>query len=203
MKTNQQKGLLLRKLLLLMVATIVFQILKAQDTVSVKPVIPLSQAQDSLHLKQVTYKVAIKPSKDKWLKGYLSSLSDTSVYVSSRQVKFNRYTNTNAHLGSISYNNISTITIRRKGGTGRGMLIGVITGVVTGVIVGLASGDDKRDRNGWCLMCYTAGEKAGAFGAVSGLIGTLVGGIIGSADKTFIIKNNKEKFDDFKWKLMH
>jgi hypothetical protein len=35
------------------------------------------------------------------------------------------------------------------------------------------------------------------------LLGALVGGIIGSADKTFIIKNNKEKFDDFKWKLMH
>jgi hypothetical protein len=51
MKTNQQKGLLLRKLLMLIVATIIFQILKAQDTVSVKPLIQVSQAQDSLHFK--------------------------------------------------------------------------------------------------------------------------------------------------------
>jgi hypothetical protein len=202
MKTNQQKGLLLRKLLMLIVATIIFQILKAQDTVSVKPLIQVSQAQDSLHFKKVTYKVSIKPSNDKWLKGYLSSLSDTSVYVSSPRVKFNGYTNTNAHLGSISYKDISTIKIRRKGGTGRGMLVGAIIGAVVGAIGGSASGDDQR-RGFGCFTCGTARQKAEGFGIGLGLLGALVGGIIGSADKTFIIKNNKEKFDDFKWKLMH
>jgi hypothetical protein len=190
MKTNQQKGLLLRKLLMLIVATMTFHISKAQDTP---------------YRKTVAFKVRINTNADAPItKGYLYSIYDTSVYISEKPVFFKGYTSDQQGLRKISYNDISKITLRRKGSTGRGMWIGALSGAGIGVIGGLASGDDRSNSNSWCIPCFSAGEKAAVFGILSGLAGFGVGTVVGSvAKKTFIIKNDKEKFNEFKRKLVH
>jgi hypothetical protein len=52
-------------------------------------------------------------------------------------------------------------------------------------------------------MCLTAGQKAEVNALAFGGLGAVIGGVIGKlVHRTFIIQNNKEKFDEFKWKLM-
>jgi hypothetical protein len=168
--------------------------------------IQLLTAQDSLQFKHGTYKVTINTSSDNMgVQGYLQSLSDTSVYISSLPVKFNGYANPNSKLSSISYKEINDVRLRRKGSTARGFLIGAIAGAALGAILGYASGDDvQKNPNSWCIPCFTAGQKAQLIGISLGAIGAGIGGLVGkSAHKTFTIKNNKESFDTLKWSLMH
>jgi len=192
MKTNQQKAvLIIRKLLILIASTLVIEV---------------SNAQDSLGFKHATYKVIVGTNSDRRISvGYLSSISDTSVYISSLPVRFNGYANPNSKLPGISYNQIYDLRLRRKGSTTRGLVIGAIVGAAVGAILGYAGGDDyKKNPNGWCLFCYTAGQKAEAGGFVLGSLGAIIGAGIGKlAHKTFTINNNKEKFDELKWSLTH
>jgi hypothetical protein len=195
MKTNQQTYHLLRKLLMLMVATTIFQTSKAQDTP---------------YHKTVAFKIVVHVKSDSgvtqgYREGYLRSISDTSVSISANPAFFRGYSTPNVGPSTINYNKISYITIWRKGGAGRGILIGALGGAALGAIGGLASGDDKSTANNGCLPCFSASDKAVGFGLVSGLVGGLVGGMVGAVagHTTFNIESKKEKFDDFKWKLMH
>jgi hypothetical protein len=192
MKTSQQKGVLnIRKLLILVASTLIIQV---------------SNAQDSPGFKHATYKVIVGTNSDRRISvGYLSSISDTSVYISSLPVKFNGYANSNSNLPGISYNQIFDVRLRRKGSTTPGLLIGAIAGAAVGAIIGFAGGNDfEKNRNGWCLFCLTAGQKAEAGGFILGSIGSGIGALIGrGAHKTFAINNNKEKFDELKWSLTH
>jgi hypothetical protein len=165
-----------------------------------------SGAQDSLHFKRSTYEVIVGTSSDNRISiGYLSSISDTSVYISSLPVKFNGYVNPNSNVRGISYNQIYDVRLRRKGSTAKGLLIGAIAGAAVGVIIGYAGGNDfEKYPNSWCLFCLTAGQKAEVGGFVFGSIGASIGGLIGRrAHKTFKVENNKEGFNEFKWSLMH
>jgi hypothetical protein len=180
-----------RKLLLLMASVLYTQLLKSQDSIS---------------FRHVTYKVIVGTSTDNRTSlGYLSSISDTSVFISSLPVKFNGYANLNSKLKGISYNEIYDLRLRRKGSTVRGLLIGAIAGAAVGALLGAASGDDsQKNQNSWCIPCFTAGEKAQMGGFALGSIGALIGAIIGkSTHKTFTIKNNKESFNEFRWQLIH
>lgn len=56
--------------------------------------------------------------------------------------------------------------------------IGLLTGAVMGGFIGLTSGDDEC--SGWCIMTFTAEEKAAMFGALFGVIGGLTGLVIGA-----------------------
>jgi hypothetical protein len=62
----------------------------------------------------------------------------------------------------------------RKRLTGKGAGIGALVGATSGVVMGYASGDDR----GWC--CFSAGEKAVAYGVGLGLSGLVVGMVIGA-----------------------
>jgi hypothetical protein len=169
--------------------------------------IQMSKGQDSLAFRHATYKVIVGTPSDRRISvGYLSSISDTSVYISSLPVKFNGYAHPNANVPGISYNQIDDVRLRRTGSTGRGILIGVVAGALTGAIIGYASGDDTYDGNSilGCIFCFTAGEKAAAAGVGLGVAGGLIGGIVGAlTHKTFIIKSKKEKFDELRWHLIH
>jgi hypothetical protein len=191
MKTNQHIHLLLRKLLMLIVSTLTLQVSRAQDTP---------------YHKTVAFKIVVRNDSGNGVtEGYLHSISDTSVSLSANPVFFKGYSTSNIGLSTINYNKISYITIWRPGGAGRGILIGAIGGAALGAIGGAASGDDKSSANNWCILCLSAGQKAVGFGIVSGLVGGLVGGMVGTVagHLTFNIEGKKEKFDEFKWKLMH
>lgn len=70
-------------------------------------------------------------------------------------------------------NEITKITIVKKGSFFKGMGLGLVIGGGSGALLGLASGDDKP---GWFSM--TAGQKAAVGGLGLGIISALTGGII-------------------------
>ncbi|MCW3108373.1 MAG: hypothetical protein JWQ09_2879 [Segetibacter sp.] len=193
MKTKKQLLVLMtKKVLILLASTLLGHVVAAQD---------------SLHFKRAFYKATVSTisSSPPIAKGYLNALSDSSISLSPAAVRFNGYENNSRGLPAYHYNDISEVRLKRTGGAGRGSLIGAITGGLLGTLVGFASGDDKptNDFLG-CIFCLTAGQKALGAGVALGGVGGLIGSIIGAlVHKTFIIKNNKEKFDELKWSLMH
>ncbi len=107
---------------------------------------------------------------------------------------------------SIDASQINTIALKKKNGGLKGALIGLGIGAALGAIAGFVSGDDpviQSTGNPYAdpfislgnAFAFTAGEKALALGAVGGLTGALIGGIIGAvAKKTFIIGGNKDVY---------
>lgn len=194
MKANQLKELLqVSKLLILIVVMLI-----VKD----------SKAQDSPYLKKVTYKVTILKNSDYSVSsGYLASFSDSSVHVSASAVNFRGYANTNLHSLNVHYNDISDISLKRKGSTVTGILIGAISLAAIGVVAGFGSGDDPPvDPNVFIRFSspVTAGEKAQLLGLAGAATGGIIGALLGSVNnKTFIIKGKKEPFDELKYWLKH
>jgi hypothetical protein len=135
-----------RKILLLLVSVLFIQV---------------SKGQEPLAFTRATYKAIVGTTADRRISvGYLSSISDTSVYISALPVKFNGYARPNTNLSAISYNQIYDLRLRRKGSTTKGLLIGAFAGAAVGAIIGYAGGDDfKKHENGWCFFCLTAGQR--------------------------------------------
>jgi hypothetical protein len=73
--------------------------------------------------------------------------------------------------------------IRRGRGAAEGAGIGFVAGAAVGAALGFADGDDECDENGhgWCILVFSAGEKAILGGFVLGTIGSLVGLVVGVA----------------------
>ncbi len=95
---------------------------------------------------------------------------------------------------SVNLNEVSTITLIKKGrGGGEGFLLGLAGGVLGGVLIGLISGDDPP-RN---FLGFSAEQKAKMFGASLGVLGGLTGWIIGknfgSKDKYILINESPDK----------
>lgn len=70
---------------------------------------------------------------------------------------------------------IRRINIVKKSGLFKGMGLGLLIGGASGALLGFASGDDKQG-----FMSFTAGEKAGMAALGLGIVGTLVGGTVGT-----------------------
>jgi hypothetical protein len=121
-------------------------------------------------------------------------------------------------LNSYAFENIATVTIRRKNATKRSLLIGAGIGMVTGAVSGLISGDDQlatydpaNDFFGFGgvavavhnMFAMTAGEKALAYGMAGALGGGITGLIIGAiAKKKFFINTDKPKFEAMKLSVL-
>jgi hypothetical protein len=80
------------------------------------------------------------------------------------------------------------VAVKRGRGALEGLGLGALGGAGLGVVMGLASGDDQCDEDGhnWCILTFTAEEKAVLFGfmmgSLGGLIGLVAGAIRGSRD---------------------
>lgn len=70
-----------------------------------------------------------------------------------------------------------TIVNHARGGA-EGLLIGGLSGVVLGGAIGYASGDDTCNDD-FCVIQFSAGDKAFIYGVAIGTLGLLVGGVIG------------------------
>jgi len=101
----------------------------------------------------------------------------------------------------VKIKDVSKLKVRRKGKVGRGAAIGAATGAVTGIIIGFASGDDpdKTVDGNWFFGAYTvegtpAGEKAASWAVGLGIAGTVVGAVVGSLKKVFLINGDTSKY---------
>jgi hypothetical protein len=131
--------------------------------------------------------------------GYLYAVSDSALMLSLER-RLPNFHDTAAHSGirSFGYRDLQYVTVHRRGGIGRSVLIGLAIGAATGAIAGFASGDDPKDQ----IFALTAGEKGLAVGIFGGTVGAITGLIIGvAAHRTFVINGKKEKFDDMSRKL--
>ena len=154
---------------------------------------------DTLPLKHRVYKTTILDYKNQSSFGYLSEIKDSVVMLSPAPITFNSIFSDNNNIRSFNYKDISTVSIRRTGSTGRGILIGALTGLATGIIAGFVEGDDPPEY--WFAM--TAGEKAIGYGALGSVAGAGIGAIIGAiSKKKFTIGSKKEKFDEMRMNVL-
>jgi hypothetical protein len=149
-------------------------------------------ANDSLPGRKIIFSAKIK-TDEKIIRGYLANINDTAVSLTLPL-------GTLPETQNISYAEISSLSLHRKGNGGRCALIGALTGVGIGAIAGLASGSDPEPHT---LFGMTAGEKAVVYGFALGLTGTITGAIIGAlTKKVFTINKNKENFHNMKTSIL-
>ncbi|HEX8333750.1 MAG TPA: hypothetical protein VF622_14105 [Segetibacter sp.] len=156
-------------------------------------------SQDTVNQKLPIYKIST-PDRS-FTEGYISTFSDSVIYISSTPVRFNLNGYSKTGDKAIDYKSLNQIYIRRKGTTGRTILSASLIGIGTGVIFGLIDGDDYKRNSGssWCLFCMTAGEKATLLGITGGFTGAATGAIIGALKhKTFKIGQDKQKFNNMR-----
>jgi hypothetical protein len=87
-----------------------------------------------------------------------------------------------ANGGMVPANEIVRIEDTSHGlGAVQGLGIGVGIGALTGALIGYSSGDDECSEDSWCILQFTAGEKAVLAGIALGGLGGLVGLVVGAA----------------------
>ena len=161
-------------------------------------------AQDSALYKPRIFKLKVYTVTGQTLSGYLNKVTDSSLSLSDKAIFFHPYTPLSTDARNIGFYNIQKIQVRRKNAALRGLWQGALIGFAVGAITGLIDGDDEGLNDGsWCILCFTAAEKAmilGGLGTVAGgLTGTLIGGLL---RKQFVIGGQKPKFDHMRLSML-
>jgi len=167
----------------------------------------------TVHAQETTKKIRLYKS---WVKktdsktrlvGILYQVEDNKLRISH---SFNQeiYDLNQFHYQDVYAHEINEVKLRRKGGIGRGVLIGFVSGFATGALIGLVSGNDppcahppRNSGFGGALgyaFCegfrMTAAEKAIGGGISLGLLGGIVGAVVGSLKIKIPINGSQEKF---------
>ncbi len=171
--------------------------------------IVISNAQDSISSKHRIYKVTATTT-DPTVKGYLASVADSSIFISSNAIRFKGYRISNVNyskMNKINFADLDKVRLRRQGSTGRGLLKGAIVGVLGGTLLGSITYTKPKDdieRVLYILSGLNRTTYTIAIGMYGGLGGAIVGSVVGDfAHKTFIIGGRKEKFDAMKSKIIN
>ena len=172
-----------------------------------------SIAQDGLIKKKLYYKITVVDKQKTTTKGYLATIKDTTVQISPVPVRLAYGTGNLKSITQKGYGQIEEISLKRKGGAGRGAWKGAVVGVLIGVAAGFIEGDDAPcvyDTNNpfdysWCTATNTsATEKAALYGLLGGTAGSGIGALLGAVlKKKFIIGGNEEKFDAMKANVLN
>ncbi|MFT3935360.1 MAG: hypothetical protein QM726_17170 [Chitinophagaceae bacterium] len=148
-------------------------------------------AQDSSLLKNRIFKINIRQSDSVYTNGWLTDITDSSVWVSNVPLRFRSPASNTMQSKEFVYHQIDLLRLKRPKGALRGFGIGLFGGFAGGALLGFLSGDDTSG-----LFRLTAAEKALAAGIGLGISAAIVGTIIGGlAKKTFLIKHKKESFN--------
>src|SRR5262245_54840371 len=97
-----------------------------------------SIAQNGRTLKRVTFKMSVTDSIQRVDYGYLAALADSGLVMLKSPVVFDPSI-ANANTNTIPYQNLSEVTIKRKGSVGKGILIGSLSGMFLGGVIGYIS----------------------------------------------------------------
>ena len=159
-----------------------------------------SMAQNSRTPKRVTFKLSITDSIQRVDYGYLASLADSGIVMLKSPVVFDHnIASTNTNTNTIPYQNLSEVTIKRKGSVGRGILIGSLSGMIVGGIAGYISYKPVNCKDAFICFDFGPGYDAAAGASIGTLAGAVIGGLVGAiAKKTFVIGGNRDKFNRMK-----
>jgi hypothetical protein len=159
---------------------------------------PTSFSQETNVPKRVTLKVMVKDSIHRVDFGYLAGMTDSTIVVVKARVIFDHAVRSNS-TNTIAYQNLSEVSINRKGRVGRGMLFGAVGGMFVGAIAGYISYKPVNCEGSIICFDFGPGYSAATGASVGVLAGAMVGGIIGAlAKKTFVIGGNKNRFAHMK-----
>jgi hypothetical protein len=148
--------------------------------------------------KTITYVTQLK-NGETWNYGFLSVIDDSSVQLSTKRVAFSNLSLGNPYFKKYNYADIDKMKIRKHGSIGRGIVFGALIGVGVGAIVGLATYKKPAPSNGWFTSIDFGPGVSALGGAIFGILpGTIIGGIIGSKKRKFIVNRNRGKFMDMK-----
>lgn len=157
-----------------------------------------SFAQDSLQLKNVSYKATITFTDKRLVQHYLVDITDTSLLTARLATKFRRESSF-VNSTQVPYMQIDNVIIKRKGNAGRGAVIGLFSGAALGGIIGAITYKDCND----CFLDFGIGFDIGVGAFLGSVGGTLTGIIIGSlAKKRFIINGQRDKFQEMKLSVL-
>ncbi len=134
------------------------------------------------------------------IKGSLYQVNDSSVFVSNA-LKIQDYSENRFETVELHVKDIKIIKTRKKNSVGNGALVGAISGLVFGGLIGYASGDDSCPPGTWCIISFTAEEKALMLGVPLSIVGAGLGALIGSAKIVIPINGNAITFNQNKKEL--
>ena len=158
-----------------------------------------SIAQERHQVRKLSFKISVSDSIGQ-IRGYLYSISDTSLNISSWPIRFRDVRAMPKDFKEVGYTQISQITLKRSHGAGRGAWQGALAGAFAGAIAGFVQGDDPDEY--W--FRFTATDKAILFGGMGAIVGTGIGALIGGlAKKTFTIGGRKERFDEMQMNILN
>ncbi|HYJ39110.1 MAG TPA: hypothetical protein VEV87_10855 [Chitinophagaceae bacterium] len=157
-----------------------------------------SFAQDSRTPKRVTFRLAITDNIQRVDYGYLAALADSGIVMLKSPVVFD-HALANANTSVISYQNLSEVSIKRKGSVGRGILIGGLSGMFLGGVIGYISYKPTNCQDAIICFDFGPGTDAAAGASLGTVAGAAIGGIVGAlAKKRFIIGGKRDKFQQMK-----
>jgi hypothetical protein len=129
-------------------------------------------------------------------KGYVYSISDSSITITSKEVLFHglQTPSSSTTENTFNFNDIKSISLKRRNRAGNGFLIGALTGAVLG---GAISASLLKPSAHAAIVSSAGAATIG--GVLFGLIGGLVGRAIGSAhDESFRIAGDYQNFKKVK-----
>ena len=170
------------------------------------------KAQDSSIQKKIfTYKLKITDIEQNEIKGLLSGFTDSSIIVFSLSNVTKKSAINQSNSSQIKFNRIQSINFRRKGRTGRSMLLGGLAGLGFGGIMGAIKGEESHiSQGGTCqppagtrVVDVTAEQNVVKYSAVGLFYGAIGGGIFGLfPEKHFAINGSKNSFTNMKEFMM-
>ncbi len=159
-------------------------------------------AQDQRKPRRMTLKLTLIDSIQRVDHGYLAAMADSGLVMLKSPVVFDQQLSTTTS-NMVPYQNISQVTVRRKGRVGRGILIGGLSGMFLGGVIGYISYKPVNCEGALICFDFGPGYDAAAGASIGSLAGAVIGGIIGSlAKKTWTIGGKKNRFDDMKSSVM-
>jgi hypothetical protein len=129
-------------------------------------------------------------------------MADSGIVMLKSPVVFDQeLSNSSSNL--IPYQNISQVTIKRKGSVGRGILIGSLSGMFVGGVIGYISYKPVNCEGAILCFDFGPGTDAAAGASVGTLAGAAIGAIVGSlAKKTWTIGGKKNQFNAMKTNVL-
>jgi len=155
-------------------------------------------AQEQRKPRRMTLKLTLIDSIQRVDHGYLAAMADSGLVMLKSPVMFDQQLSTTSS-NMVPYQNITQVTVRRKGSVGRGILIGGLSGMFLGGVIGYISYKPVNCEG--ALLCFDFGPSADAAAGASlgSVVGVALGGIIGAlAKKTWTIGGKKNRFDEMK-----
>lgn len=158
-------------------------------------------AQDFLPVREKTFKTTVINSNNKAAKGYLYTITDSTLFLSKDKNILRFYGIDSINKQIFNFRDIAQIQVHRKGCVIKGAIIGgVLTGLLCGVLNDVPGPNLFPGTNN-----FHGSFSKFASGAGKGfLIGAAIGACIGLlGERTFFIHGRKDKFSKMKYKMMN